>query len=199
MEVETAELKNALSRSESDAQQHAEQSKVELDALRAELTKVKREKDVTQSKLRDADQQVEVERRRLTATAKELNGKIQTLETHQREGQSKINALENRLVASKSDCVEAQQALQSCRDALRQLEQKNAELSTQTEGLKKDFQAQLDTIAPTYKEQSEKLKKKLTYALSKEKKRADAYKSKALEAHTKVKTLSETLSNEMVV
>ena len=60
------------------------------------------------------------------------------------------------------------------------------------EAMKREFQVQLEMLNEKY----EGMKYKMSSAQVKEKKRADAYKTKALEAHMRVKALtSSTMDN----
>jgi len=196
IEVEVSELKSTLKRVETESAQRDDQAKIEIEALRGELTKSKRDKDVNAARVRDLDQSAEASRRRLAQVQLDSTSKIQSLEASLRDAQSKASSLDAKLSALRESHQDLQGALKAAKDANVRLEQRNAEQNAQIDAIKKDFVRQLEGIAPSYKEQTEKFTKKMTLALNKEKKRADAYKSKALEAHAKVKTLSETLNRE---
>ncbi len=194
--MEVAELKSSLKRVETDSAQRDDQSKIEIDALRAELTKSKRDKDVQAARLRDLEPSIEAARRRLAQAQLDHTSKTQGLESSLRDAQTKTASLDAKLTSLRESHQDLHGALKAAKDAHGRLESRNAEQALQMETMKKDFLTQLESLAPSYREQSEKFKKKMSRALSKEKKRADAYKSKALEAHAKVKSLSETLNRE---
>jgi chromosome segregation ATPase len=196
IEVEVAELKNNLKRTESDAASKEEQARAELDALRGELAKCRRDKDTALGKLREQEQATEASKRKLTQAHQDSLSKIQGLESSLREAHSKLASAESKLASSRESYREAQDALAASKAANARLEQRHAEHQSEVEALKRDFARQVESIAPSYREQSEKYVKRMTLALNKEKKRAEAYKTKALEAHSKVKTLSETLIRE---
>jgi chromosome segregation ATPase len=194
--VEVADLKNNLKRIESDAAAKEEQNRAELEALRGELSKSRRDKDATLSKLREQEQATEGAKRKVTQAHQDSLNKIQGLESSLREAHSKLATAESKLASSRESCREAQDALAASKATNARLEQRNAEHLVEVDALKRDFARQVESIAPSYREQSEKYVKRMTLALNKEKKRAEAYKTKALEAHSKVKTLSETLIRE---
>lgn len=194
--MEVAELKSSLKRIETESAQRDDQSKIEIDALRAELTKSKRDKDVQAARVRDLEPSIEAARRRLAQAQLDHASKTQGLESSLRDAQTKTASLDAKLTSLRESHQDLQGALKAAKDAHCRPESRNAEQAQQIEAMKKDFLTQLESLAPSYREQSEKFKKKMSVALSKEKKRADAYKSKALEAHAKVKSLSETLNRE---
>ena len=66
-------------------------------------------------------------------------------------------------------------------------EKKAIDSSALAEMLSKEAQGHLAGIANTFKERVEGVKKRLKTALIREKKRADAYKEKAIEAHNRAK------------
>jgi hypothetical protein len=68
-----------------------------------------------------------------------------------------------------------------------QLENTNLGALSANESLQADAVAKLQRISDSYKASADALKKRLKGDLLREKKRADAYKEKALEAHARAK------------
>jgi len=189
LEVEVAELKNNLKNSELSIFQQTEQSKAEIESLQSEMTRCQREKDLLQNKMRETELSLDGEKRKCSMMRQDLGLKMQALEGAVREAESKCASQEGKLSSAKDSLYEAQVALQTSKENGHRLEQKNVELLALIDSLNNDFKNQVEALGPSYREQSDKLKQKFKAALSKEKKRADAYKSKAVEAHAKVKSL----------
>jgi chromosome segregation ATPase len=193
--VELAEANNALKKTTDEYATLRESSAAEADSLRAELSKLRREKEVAVERKQDLEQSMEAARRKFAAAKQEQLGKMQGVESHLRDAQGKIVALEAKLASVRESNVETQSTLQSTRAALERMDRKYAEQAALVETLKTEFKQHVESLAPAYKEQADKLKSKLMHALSKEKKRSDAYKSKALESHAIVKSLSASMHN----
>ena len=69
-------------------------------------------------------------------------------------------------------------------DNLKKYQEKCTELTKTIEALKNEFQRQFQS---NYERLMEDMRKKVKLAVGKEKKRADAYKEKAIEAHNRLK------------
>lgn len=200
LEVEVSELKNSLRSLESESSSQNETSRAEIDSLRADLTKCRRDKDAAQTRARDLEQTAEGSRRKLATALQEHTSKVQALEGNLREVNSKLASYDSKLSQARDSYREIQGALQASKESHGRAEMRVAEQATQLDAMRREFERQVESIVPSYKEQAEKFKKRMSEELSKEKKRAEAYKSKALEAHAKVKTLSQNLyagENEM--
>lgn len=189
-----SELKNSLRSLESEASQRDDSSKAEIDSLRADLAKCRRDKDAAVTRNRDLEQTAEASRRKLATAQQEHATKLQATESSLRDAQAKVAAYESKLSLARDSFRDIQAALQSSKESHGRAEARVAEQAAQLDALRRDFERQVESIVPAYKAESEKFKRRMAEALSKEKKRADAYKSKALEAHAKVKTLSQTLN-----
>lgn len=189
-----SELKNSLRSLESEASQRDDHNKIEIDFLRGDLAKCRKEKDAALARTRDLEQSSESFRRKLASTQQEHTNKLQATEGSLRDAHTKIASYEAKLNLARDSFREIQTALQSSKDAHSRAEARVAEQAAQLDAMRRDFERQVESIVPSYKEESEKFKRRMADALSKEKKRADAYKTKALEAHAKVKTLSHSLT-----
>lgn len=192
--MEVAELKSTLKRTEAEAASRDDANRAELDAVRGDLAKTKRDKESVAGRLREQEQSAELLKRKLAQVQQESQSKTQALENSLREARSKLSACEARLETAREKQRELEDAVAAGRSAQARQEQRLAQLAQDTEAAKREFARQLENLAPTYREQSERYVKRMNLALSKERKRSEAYKAKALEAHSKVKALTaETL------
>lgn len=187
VEVELAEANATLKTTSAEALQAAESNKHEIECLRSEVSKLKRDKDMIQHKTRELELTADADKRKLHVTQQEYTSKLRILESQVREAESKSSASESKLAASREQLFELTSAYQSTKDTNMRLEQRLQEQTQVADAMKREFQAQVESLGPSFQHQAEALKKKLRVALSKEKKRAAAYKNKALEAHTRAK------------
>lgn len=170
--------------------------KAQDETLTTEMSRVKRDKELLQQKVRELELLSDADKRKLSAIKQEYSSKLQVSETNHREALSKIASIEAQLVMNRNTCSELQHLLKVSRDDNQQLEEKNKEIQSVTESLRKEFQSQIDLIAPAFTEKANKLKKKMQMIVSKEKKRGDAYKNKVVEEHNKLKLLTTSIMQQ---
>ena len=96
------------------------------------------------------------------------------------EEKQRISSMEGEVLPLKSQLLELQAQVN-------QLENTNLGALSANESLQADAVAKLQRISDSYKASADALKKRLKGDLLREKKRADAYKEKALEAHARAK------------
>lgn len=173
-----------------------EAMKAQDETLTTEMSRVKRDKELLQQKVRELELLSDADKRKLSAIKQEYSSKLQVSETNHREALSKIASIEAQLVMNRNTCSELQHLLKVSRDDNQQLEEKNKEIQSVTESLRKEFQSQIDLIAPAFTEKANKLKKKMQMIVSKEKKRGDAYKNKVVEEHNKLKLLTTSIMQQ---
>ncbi len=190
LEIQLADAHNSLKMNETHASQITDQGAFERDGLRSELSRVRREKEIVQSKMREMEAAAEGERSKQVALQHESASRLGAAESKVRELEGSIASLERRLRESGERQQESQTALLSAKETGVQLERRNLEQTALIEAMKREFQTQLDVLMPSYKERFESMQRKLGGEVAREKKRADAYKSKALEAHSRVKAIS---------
>jgi hypothetical protein len=70
------------------------------------------------------------------------------------------------------------------------LESSNSDVIDMNNKLQQDAKMKISTMVDSYKKKLSEVRHNMNISLSKEKKRGDAYKGKALEAHERVKGLS---------
>ncbi len=189
-ELQLAEAHSSLKLNETQANQLLSQSNFERDGLRSEVARLKREKDILQVNLRDLEALLDGERKKLSSVQQELGAKLSASEAKARELEVTSAAAERKLRETSDRQLEAQSALLLARESSTLLERRNMEQLAQLEATKKEFQHQLDLLMPSYREKFENMQSTLKGDLAKERKRADAYKLKALEAHSRVKAVS---------
>ncbi len=173
-----------------------EQNMLERDSLTSEVARIKREKEFLHAKIRELDNTIENQRKKMLSLQHEYLSKAAALEKRVRDNSATITNLEIRNESLLSKNNELEKDKLAVTDNYHRSEQENNELMKRIETLKKDFQTQLEALSPTFKERVNELNQKWKAVVSKEKKRADAYKAKALEAHNKVKTLIESSSGK---
>lgn len=192
VENDLADTKTTLKAVESQLVENDKHFKFEIDSLKSEVSRYKREKDVLHAKLRELETILDSEKRKSSAVKYESESKSSSHETRLREAKTMIASLESKLALALEREMETQAALRILKDKQTLNEYKLVEQAEHINALKREFKTQIeDEIAPAYKEKIEALKKKLKMELAREKKRAEAYKSKAIEAHNRGKSLSE--------
>ena len=187
VEVELADTLSKCRAYDSQKQQLVEMTAAEIDTLKSEVARVKREKDVLHDRVREFEHSSEAERRKTQSIRRDLSSKVETVDTALKEITSRANSLETQLVASKSRETDLQSATIS---AQVESERRTVEQALLIEAIQKEAHFRLDSLKTDFKERLDSVKQKLKAALLKEKKRADAYKEKALEAHSRVKAMS---------
>lgn len=192
VELELAETKQSYRILEDQLNVLHEQHSLEKETLASELGRVKREKDVLHSKLREQDANIEGHRKKYSALQHEQFNKIALLEKQLRDAKAQLSSMEVRFEATHAKYTDAENDRHGLRDSYNNLERSYNELQVHHESLKNEFEHQLESLAPAFKEKADELKRKLKSALTKEKKRAEAYKAKALDAHAKMKALSDS-------
>lgn len=180
LEVELLETREAHKVSESQHAQIIDQYISESDRLKSELSRLQREKDVLHSQLRGVEQKVTTEKQR----ASELR---RASEEAQRSLKSRISAIE-------AEHRSTETKLASSKELVRTLDEKNRALqldfNRQMDSLQAESEQRYEDLGKTYRAKLEEMKSKVKKAVSKERKRGDAYKEHALTAHRKGKALT---------
>ncbi|KAJ1418633.1 hypothetical protein B484DRAFT_433928, partial [Ochromonadaceae sp. CCMP2298] len=185
LEVQVADLRSLLKTAELEAEQRQDILLGEGAAFKEEQAKGRREKDLLQARLREAEAANDGERRKNVAERGEAAAAQRAMEGAVRGAELKSSSADAKVQEARDLLYDLQGQLQASNDIVLRLEAKNAQYAAMLEEVKKDFQLQVESIAPSYREQTDKLKKKMKAAMGRERKRADAYKSKCLEAHSK--------------
>jgi chromosome segregation ATPase len=166
-----------------------EQSVLEKDSLHSEISRIKKEKEILLSKIRELDNNLENSRKKFLSVQTDHFNKNNYLEKKIRDLNATVINLENKneaLINRNNDIEKDKMNLQ---ESLHKMEKTNKELNNRVENVRKDFQSELESLQPAFQRRAEELKNELKNSLAKERKRADAYKTKALEANAKIQSL----------
>jgi hypothetical protein len=183
LELQLAEATHTIKTNECHNSTALDQAVLERDGAKSELSRVSREKDVLLTRLRELEGLVVTDKQQLAALQSESAAKQASLEKKSHETLSASRALEKQLADTRGQLSEMQDRLSAARVANEQLERKCAHQTEQTDATRRE----LEKLTPTFRDQFESMRGSLKDALAKEKRRADAYKTKALEAHERAK------------
>lgn len=149
-----------------------ESHKAEMSSIRSELDRVRREKEALHDKLREAEHAAEAERRKIAVVRREAASAKEThlAELVEERERSKL------LDSTKFKVVELESSVKS-------LQVRVDEAATANRSLSEDATAKLKLLKQNYAAKVNGLDTEVR----KEKKRAEAYKSKALDAHNRAK------------
>jgi chromosome segregation ATPase len=191
LELDLVEQRQLLRGREEDNAAQREQLTAERDTLVSEVTRLRREKEVVHLKLREQDTTAETQRKRLQAAQTDALAKLTETERVLRDVKAQQSTTEVRYEALQGRLKDSERERFRLAEELQILEKRLQEEKKRKDALQKDFQLQLETLGPAFKERSEEIAKQMKIVVAKERKRADAYKAKALEAHSRVKSLSD--------
>ena len=152
--------------------QAEESNKVEVASIKSELHRVKREKDALHDKLRESEHNVEAERRKMATLRREVASKSETQAAELAEEKERSKLLDS----TKYKVVELETQVAS-------LQQKLSDALAANSSLNEDAQLKLKQLKDGFSRKMNNLDSEA----KKEKKRAEAYKSRALEAHNRAK------------
>jgi chromosome segregation ATPase len=190
LELEILDLKNQ-SRSTQDNFNHMNsQNELELERLRNENARIVREKEMLLGKLREAEARLESIRRKELETKKSLNEKLYNSQQEYARAQSLIKTQVDNLDALTTKNAELDR---QCRKAEERCQMLQIEHNQHTESVNKQAQAKFDALATSYKEKLISVQDKYRGAIDKERKKSEAYKGKAIEAHNMNKILSSNI------
>lgn len=164
-----------------------EQMSHDKDSLMSDVSRLKREKEVLVAKLRDSEGSNEATKRKHLVVQQELTAKLTATEKKVREAVLQSSQQESKTAALTSRIVELERDRQSVRDSYDELEQRYNAMLLQVDAMKTDFHKQIQAVAPNVKDRMETLQRQMTAAVAKERKRAEGYKAKALDAHYRIK------------
>jgi chromosome segregation ATPase len=150
-------------------------------AQKADSARLKREKEILHDKVRELEHQVDTERRKNTGLRRDLVARKESASAEMSEEKARLNMAEEELSPLKTKLVEITAKCSM-------LEGKYREASAANAALQVDAKSKLTTLQTAFKERLDFLKSKLKVNVIKERKRGDAYKEKALEAHSRNKS-----------
>jgi|EP01033_Poteriospumella_lacustris_P009168 hypothetical protein len=191
LELDSVEQRQVLRSREEDWAAQREQLQAERDALLSEVTRLRREKEVLHLKLREQDASTDTQRKRLQGAQTDALAKLTETERQLRDAKAHVSTAEVRHEALQGRLKDSERERLRLAEEVSLLEQRLSEEKKRRDALHKDFQQQLEALGPAFKERAEEVQRQMKQVVAKERKRADAYKAKALEAHSRVKSLSE--------
>ncbi len=157
-----------------------EDSEAERNASKADMARIKREKETLHDKVRELEHQVDTERRKNAGLRRDLVSRKEGAEADMQEEKARLAAAEEELMPLRMKLIETQARCT-------QLEGNYREAMAANASLQDDAMTKLSSMQTTFKERLEATKSKLKTVATRERKRADAYKQKALEAHARKK------------
>lgn len=190
LELEILDLKNQARSSQDNFNHMNSQNELELERLRNENARIVREKEMLLGKLRENEVRLENIRKKELETKKHLNEKLYTSQNDYSRALSTIKShvenVEN--LSGKKEELDRQ-----CRKAEERCQLMQIEHNQHTESMSKQAQAKFDALATSYKEKLISVQDKYRGAIEKERKKSEAYKGKAIEAHNMNKILSSNI------
>lgn len=188
LEVELADACNVARSAESQKQKLQDHLESELGASQAELSRLKREKDVLHSRTRELETKVDEERRKSVLSRREVSVKISSLQEALKASKVKMDETETELFQSQRNEKELRAELRALQNQAVKQGTDHAHLA---ESLQDELNRRVASVEAHCRDALETAKRKCKAAIVQEKKRADAYKAKALEAHRRGKAISE--------
>lgn len=188
LEVELMDERNSNRSSHVQHVKYQEKAEVEIEYLQSEIARLKREKDALHDRVREVEARVDVEKRKGLHTRKDASAKAVALHDAMTKARKRIEELESALAAS----VRLEATLRAeARTTQSKLDKDVHDHEGLVKAMQEELRSRMERLEREYRERLEGLKAKCKQAVTKEKKRAEAYKERAMEAHRREKALSE--------
>ena len=191
LEVESAALKRDLQLSLIQRTEIQEKASKEMSLLRSEIARIKREKDVLLNRSMVVEQSLDAERRKLSSSKRLTSARAAMSNDLVLEMKMKIADLEKVVQDAREKEIKMSSDLRSAEEMLAH---KEKEFSLSMETMQREAHSRYEQLGKEYKEQLGSMKLLAQRAVHKERKRAEAYKEKALEAHQRGKLLSAVMN-----
>jgi hypothetical protein len=182
VEIELAETKSSLKLNEYANLQNVEKNSFEINNLQTEITRLKREKEIIYSKLRENEIINDNEKKKNITLSSDNSLKITNLKKVIIELKNKNIIIENKFKKSQDFENLLNSEIIILKDTIKNFEKIQNDNQNFIENLKKEFKLQVI-------EKISLLKKKFKAVLTKEKKKSEVYKNKALQLHMKDKAI----------
>lgn len=195
VELELSDKKKKIVSLEEQLIAKVDQFNIETDLKTAQANRLKIENNMLSSKIKEIENYNDNYKKKFNDLTLEHTTKIANYEVIIKDLKSQISTLEYQINLLKKSNLNLENEKKELDNNYYRLEQKYRDLIVQTDVMKSDFNAQLESLAPRYKEKTNELVKQLQSTLLKEKKKKEAYKAKALEVHSKIKTLRSNNNN----
>jgi chromosome segregation ATPase len=180
LEIDNADINSKYYSLQSECTRIYEENDADINTYKADITRLKREKETLHDKVRELEHQVDTERRKNAGLRKDLVSRKEGHEADIHEEKLRTTAAEEELMPLRTKLIEV---TARCT----QLEGNYREAIAANSSLQEDATSKLQFLQKSYKDKIDILKNKLKNNLINEKKRGDAYKEKALEAHARNK------------
>jgi chromosome segregation ATPase len=162
---------------------------VELESVRAELLPLRKEKDLLHTRILDLENSLEAERKQIAQSRRDASSATYNLQQNLNEANEKLRNVESQL--SRLRQSEAEKAKEV--DVLKaQLERAATESSRLIAQSQREAREKVSGVEAKYLQKADEIKHNFNSLLLKEKKKSQAYKEKALDAHRREKLISET-------
>jgi len=178
LEVELADCTSRYHSLQADHSRAFEENEAAGNALKADAARLKREKETLHDKVRELEHQVDTERRKNTGLRRDLVARKEATEAETAEEKARLHAAEEELAPLRTKLIEV-----TAKCSL--LEGKYREANAANAALQEDAKSKFATLQAAFKDRLDMVKSKLKVSVIKERKRGDAYKEKALEAHNR--------------
>jgi len=182
LELALADSKFQLKSSEIKHLDALNGQQTEVKFLQAERSRIQREKEILLEKIRNLEIKNDDLTSKLSKSGKEWMEKLQGYERLSLEQRERLLDFQQALEKS---TVKENELINN----LSSSNKKNEFYSSQLEAFQQEAHSRYETLGKTYKEKLNKLNESFNKALQKEKKKAEAYKQKALTVHEKNKIL----------
>ena len=201
LEIEVASIKKQYQLALIQRNEMQDKFTKEANILRSEISRIKREKEAMLTRSTLVEQALDAERRKVSSNKRLSAARAAMSNDLVVEMKSKIADLEKKLQEAREREIRAAADLKAAEEMLSHKEKEHM-LSIET--LHREAHSRYEQLGKEYKEQLDTLKSQSQKALSRERKRSEGYKEKALEAHQRGKLLSavveagggSTLQNE---
>ncbi len=184
LEVSLADNSTNYHNLQSENLRISQESEAENTVHKADLARLKREKETLHDKVRELEHQVDTERRKNAGLRRDLLSRKEGADADLQEEKARLISLEEEIMPLRTKLIEA---TAKCT----QLEGNYREAVIANASLQDDAKNKFIELQKTFKDRMDNTKIKFKNAAIKERKRADAYKEKVLEAHARTKKTSE--------
>ena len=181
LEIELSDSTAKYHGLQAENSRYVEEADVHANVLKADVSRLKREKDILHDKVRELEQEVDIERRKNAGLRRDLSSRKDAAEADLNEEKSRLRSAEEELTPLRTQLVEV-----TARCAM--IEGKFREALAANASLQDDAKSKITALQKTFKERLDSVKGSLKANLVRERKRGDAYKEKALQAHNRSKS-----------
>lgn len=180
LELSTLEAAEEKKLHDSQHAQAVDQYHTESSALRSDVSRLQREKEILHGQLRSVEQKLASEKQR-GVESKRTSEEIQrTLKTRMKTLEAERNAVSKKLL----------HAQHSVEDLNTQMEQLKVSHEKHLESVQREDEQRYEELGKAYRHKLEDMKGKVKKAVHRERKRGDAYKDHALIAQKREKALT---------